>query len=372
MGQFYTKQLGRYGQSLWYDNISRSFIRRGHLAKLIREDNLGGVTSNPTIFMKAIAEGKDYDEDIRRLGKGGKAPEEVVHALMVGDIREAADVLRNVYDVTEGKDGYFSLECIPRLAYETQATIDEARGLFKEVDRPNVMIKVPGTPQGAAAVKDLITRGININITLLFSPEQYRRVAEAYIEALGERRQAEQGLHDVHSVASFFLSRIDTAVDKRLDDLLAAAPAPGKADIAVLRGETAVAVAKVTYSIFRQLFFTEPFTHLEEQGATIQRPLWASTGTKDPAYSDVKYVEALIGPHTVNTVPQATLDAFRDHGLAAETITANIEEAPGRLEKVRALGIDLDQILEQLQVDGVKAFIESYDALVNAVKRKMA
>lgn len=363
-----TKVVGDFGQSLWYDNISRGIVRGGWLAAMINDDGLGGVTSNPTIFMKAIAEGSEYDEDIRSLKRDGISDEEIVHILTVGDIREAADVLKPVYERTGGVDGYVSLECNPKLAYDAEGTVSEALSLFEEVKRPNVMIKVPGTPEGIAAVKELLFKGINVNITLLFSPENYRRVAEAYIEALEARDAAGMTLSDVHSVASFFLSRIDNVVDRRLDEMASAEGGGSKPE--GLRGKAAVSVAKVTYSIFGELFFSDRYRALEEKGANIQRPLWASTSTKDPSYSDVKYVEALIGPHTVNTLPQATIDAFRDHGEAGETLTRGLDEALLVLEEIGSLGIDMNGIYDKLQADGVQAFTDSYESLVEAMRKK--
>ncbi len=364
--------VARYGQSIWYDNISRAVLRGGALARMVAEDGIAGVTSNPTIFMKAIAEGGDYDEDIRRLKGAGKTAEEIVHHLTMGDIREAAELLRPVYEKTAGLDGYISLECDPHLAHDAPRTVDEAVRLFREVGRPNLMIKVPGTVEGVAAARELLVRGVNVNITLLFAPEHYRRVAVAYIEALEARRASGQPPGTINSVASFFLSRIDTVVDLRLNELAAAAPAGDRERFTAARGQAAVAVAKVTYGIFRELFLGDRFRRLAEAGAAIQRPLWASTGTKDPAYSDVKYVEALIGPHTVNTLPQATLDAFRDHGRSGETITAGLEEARGTLSRLAGLGVDLDALMEKLQTDGVKAFVDSWEALKEAVRIKMS
>jgi transaldolase len=372
MGESRAKRVNDFGQSFWYDNISRPILREGLLARLVAQDGIAGVTSNPTIFMKAIAEGSAYDGDIRRLAREGKTAREIVHDLMVGDIREAADILRGVWDASGGADGYVSLECDPHLAHDAKATIAEGELLAREVGRPNLMIKVPGTPQGLPAVRELLARGINVNITLLFAPENYRQVALAYLEALEIRSRASLPLAGLHSVASFFLSRIDTAVDARLKALAVAAGGSEGERIGRLRGETAIAVAKVTYAIFGELFTSGSFRALAGRGGSIQRPLWASTGTKDPSYSDVRYVETLIGPHTVNTLPQATLDAFRDHGRAAETITAGLEDARRLLAQVEALGIRLEDVCGALQRDGVQSFIDSFDALVSAVQQKMA
>jgi transaldolase len=363
------KLLGRQGQSLWYDNISRAVIRGGALAAMVAE-GVGGVTSNPTIFQKAIAEGRDYDGDILRLHTAGKPAEAIVQTLIIGDIREAADILRPVWNATAGVDGYVSIECNPHLANDTRATIEEAVHLFAEVGRPNVMIKIPGTDAGLPAVREVLARGINVNITLLFSPAYYRRTAEAYLDALDDLARDGRPLAGVHSVASFFISRIDSAVDKSLDSQAASAKGDRTTRLQEGRGKAAVAVAGETYAIFRELFRSDRFTALAARGANIQRPLWASTGTKDPAYPDVKYVDALIGPHTVNTVPQATLDAFRDHGTVAETITAAMQGAPAILRELADLGIDLDAVYSKLQAEGVRSFIESWDALVAAMARK--
>ena len=365
-----TRGVGAYGQSLWYDNISREVLRGGKLSAMIRDDGVAGVTSNPTIFMKAIAEGTDYDEDIRRLAAPGRSAEEITQELMIGDIREAADILKPVFEKTEGKDGYVSLEVSPDLAYDAAGTVREATRFFEVVDRPNIMIKVPGTEEGAGAVRDILAEGINVNITLLFSPEHYRRVALAYIDALERRQSGGLELGNVHSVASFFLSRIDNVIDPRLDRLAGAVGEEAAETVRRLRGEAAVAVARVTYGIFRQLFFSDRFQKLAVAGGNIQRPLWASTGTKDPSYSDVKYVEALIGPYTVNTLPQSTIDAFRDHGRAAETVTAGLEEAGRALEDLESFDIRLEDIYADLQEAGVKAFADSYQALVKAVGEK--
>jgi transaldolase len=372
MVQSNAASVRRFGQSFWYDNISRSILDSGRLAAMVTDDGIAGVTSNPTIFMKAVEEGAEYDADIRLLAGQGRSVEETVLRLTADDIRRAADILRPVWNASGGDDGYVSLECDPHLAHDHPGTVREAARLRGEVDRPNLMIKVPGTARGALAVRELIAGGTNVNVTLLFSPDQYRRVAEAYLEGLEDRLARGLPLAEVRSVASFFLSRIDTVIDRLLDDRIRNHPDEGRRrQAAALRGEAAIAVAKVTYGIFGELFGSERFRRLREAGGRIQRPLWASTGTKDPAYSDVKYVEGLVGPHTVNTLPQATLDAFRDHGRAEETLTRGLAESGATLASLEGLGIALDPVYRTLQEDGVRAFIESWESLLATVRRKM-
>ncbi len=363
------QEIGRFGQSIWYDNISRAVIRRGILARMVSEDGVSGVTSNPTIFMKAIAETADYDDDIRRLAAAGHDAPSIVRMLMVGDIREACDILRSVFDRTAGNDGFVSLECDPGLAHDAAATVVQAIDLAGSVDRPNLMIKVPGTAAGLPAVTELIARGINVNVTLLFSPGHYQAQAEAFLNGLEKRAAAGLPLAGIRSVASLFLSRIDTVVDSRLGEI-APTVLPGGPDAPALRGKAAVATARAAYSRFGELFAPGRFGALAALGAVRQRPLWASTGTKDKRYSDVKYVEELIGPETVNTVPQATLDAFRDHGVAAATLMPGCSDNEHVLERLADLGIDMEAVWQGLQDDGVRAFSESFDALVGAISKK--
>lgn len=366
-----TQQLKTCGQSLWLDNIQRRELYDGTIRKFIDEDGVCGITSNPTIFLKAVSKSLDYDEQIGALARGGKTAAEIYHRITIDDIREAGRLLFPVYEKTGGEDGFVSIELNPQQAFDTQQSIAEAVAILAEINMPNIMVKVPGTPQGASAVKSLITRGCNVNITLLFSPEQYRSVARAYIEGLEERMKQGFDLKAVHSVASFFLSRIDTSVDKRIDELfLAAHDAGQKVTIHELRGRTAIAVAQVTYAIFKELFFSARFKALQERGAHLQRPLWASTSTKDPHYSDVKYVEALIGSHTINTLPPETISAFRDHGVAKPAIEQGIDAAPETLSKIEAAGISLTSIYQALQSDGVRAFEKSYLDLLRAIQEK--
>src|SRR4051812_18037201 len=358
------KELLRYGQSIWLDYIHRKLIRTGELKKLIAEDGLRGMTSNPTIFEKAIAHGTDYDETFKAaLADNPKiATGDIYERLVIEDIRAAADVLRPVYDETGGADGFVSIEVSPHLANDTDGTIAEARRLKKDVGRPNVMIKVPATPAGIPAIETLTAEGVNVNITLMFSMSHYEAVARAYVRGL--ERAADP--HAISSVASFFVSRVDTLVDPQLEKI-------GTPEALALRGKLAIANSKAVYRRFEEIFHGEGFAALKSRGARVQRPLWASTGTKNPAYSDVLYVENLIGPDTVNTLPPATIDAFRDHGAASgATVKENLHEAMAVLGKAAKLGIDLEAVGKKLQDDGVAAFIKSFDDLAAALEKKRA
>lgn len=355
-------QLQHQGQSVWLDYIRRGLIEGGEFERMVKEDGLRGLTSNPTIFMKAITGSDEYDRQIEELVTSNPhiRASELYEAIAVADIRAAADVLRPVFDQTDGADGYVSLEVSPDLAYDTPGTIDEARRLWTVVDRPNLMIKVPATKEGIPAIESLLAEGININITLMFSIHHYEAVAQAYLRALGK---VDDPRHTA-SVASFFVSRITTMVDQALDEL-------GTEEAKSLKGKIAVANAKVTYQRFRDIFHGEPFENLKQSGARVQRVLWGSTGTKNPEYSDVLYVEELIGPETVNTMPPDTLNAFRDHGkVRGATLLENVDEARSRLDKLADLGIDLDAITEQLQRDGVKKFKDPFDELFEALEEK--
>ncbi len=356
------KELEKCGQSIWLDYIRRSLMTSGELGRLIREDGLRGVTSNPTIFEKAISGSKDYDDALRlRLGEDPHADAAVLFEMLaIEDIQKAADAFRPVYESTQGADGFVSLEVSPRLAHDTEGTLAEARRLWKALDRPNVMIKVPATPEGIFAIAALIGEGINVNITLMFSLAHYEAVAQAYLRGLERASEPQR----VASVASFFVSRVDTAVDRKLEEI-------GTPEALALRGQAAVANAKMVYRRFREIFNAESFAALRERGARVQRPLWASTGTKNPAYSDVLYVEELIGTDTVNTVPPATLDAFGDHGrVRGSTVEEGQAEAEGTLSRLAKLGIDLDVITENLQADGVGSFAASFEQLLGALEEK--
>lgn len=353
-------EVQKYGQSIWYDNVQRGMLVSGEMAQLI-DWGVAGVTSNPTIFEKAINGSNDYDADLQALLQQGLDATAIYEALALEDIRQTADLLRPVYEKTDGKDGYVSLEVRPDLAHDTPNTISEARRLFAALDRPNVMIKVPSTPAGVPAIEVLIAEGININVTLIFSLLHYEAVARAFLSGLEQRAAAGSPLKTVASVASFFLSRIDTAVDREL----------GRLGVAELQGKIALASAKVAYSRFCDIFAGSRWDVLAAGGASAQRPLWASTGTKNPAYSDTLYVDNLIGPHTVNTVPPATLDAFREHGRLALTLEQGLAEARGDLQRLVELGIDLDAITQKLQDDGVAAFASSYDTLIASIEAKI-
>lgn len=358
------KELLAQGQSVWLDYIRRDLIRTGELKRLVEEDGIRGVTSNPTIFEKAIAGSTDYDDTLRALLT--KDPKTDVgnlyERLAIEDIQMAADVLRVVYDETGGADGYVSFEVSPHLAHDTQATIKEAKRLRAAVERPNVMIKVPATPEGIPAIEELIADGVNVNITLMFSMSHYEAVARAYIRGLGRCAEPSK----VASVASFFVSRVDTMVDRALETL-----ATAQARAKTLLGKIAIANSKLVYHRFLEIFHGEGFAALSQRGARAQRPLWASTGTKNPAYSDVLYVENLIGADTVNTLPPETLDAFKDHGkVPGETVTDSLDDAAAALGWLKALGINLETITEKLQQDGVAAFAASFDQLLGALAKK--
>ena len=355
------KQLQDYGQSIWLDYIRRDLLTGGGLKRLRDEDGLRGVTSNPTIFEKAIAGSSDYDESLRSmLAKDPHAAaEKLFDQLEIEDIQMAADILRPAYDETEGGDGFVSMEVPASMAHDTAATIREAQRLWRAVVRPNVMIKVPATPEGIPAIEELIAEGINVNITLMFSLGHYEAVAAAYLRGLRRNRNPAK----VTSVASFFVSRVDTMVDSALEKL-------GTPEALALRGKIAIANSKRVYRRFKEIFLGTAFSEFQRRGARLQRPLWASTSTKNPAYRDVLYVEELIGPHTVNTLPPATVDAFRDHGKVANTLDAGEQEAEEALARLAQVGIDLNQITEQLSVDGVGAFDKSMRQLLDTLREK--
>ena len=352
-------QLSELGQSIWYDNIQRGMLKNGEFEDLIAAGVLG-VTSNPTIFDKAISGSADYDRSLMEFITAGFDLDTIYEKLVLEDIGAAADHLRTVYERTNGLDGYVSVEVRPTLANDTQATIEEARRLFNTLDRPNIMIKVPATPEGIPAIETLISEGININVTLMFSLKHYESVANAYLAGLEQRAASGEDVSHIASVASFFVSRVDTAVDKALDDLGSTS----------LKGKIAIANSKAAYMRFRQLFSGERWSKLAAAGARVQRPLWASTGTKNPDYADTLYIDSLIGPDTVNTVPPATLDAFRDHGQVEPTLETGIDLALTQLEELSELGINLDSITEKLQEDGVISFAASFTSLMENLSAK--
>jgi transaldolase len=357
------------GQSVWMDFIRRGMIVSGELKHMVEEDGLRGVTSNPSIFDKAIAETDDYNEAILALTHEGKSAEEMYDALTVEDIRMTADLFRPVYDRMDGRDGFVSLEVSPHLAHDTDGTIAEARRLWKAVDRPNVLIKVPGTMEGLPAIRRLISEGININVTLLFGLPRYRLVADAYISGLEDRCSGGNTLKHVASVASFFLSRIDVLVDSMLDKISAAGGRDAE-QAASIKGQTAIACARIASEIHKEIFPEERFRSLVSYGARPQRLLWASTSTKNPEYSDVKYIEPLIGPDTINTMPLETIDAYRDHGNPAPRLDEGIHEAHRTLKVLAGLGIDIDAVTQQLEDEGVDKFIKPYDKLMNTLREK--
>src|SRR4051794_16791557 len=368
------KALEAHGQAVWLDFLARGFIAKGDLKKLIERDGVKGVTSNPSIFEKAIGSSDEYDGAIGKALKTGDRPvAELFEQLAIQDIQNAADVLRPVYDRLGGADGFVSLEVSPYLAMDTKATVVEAERLWKEVDRKNLMVKVPATAEGLPAIEQLIGEGVSINITLLFSQNVYVEVAEAYLAGLEKHVAGGGDPSHVASVASFFVSRIDSAVDKELDDKIAKANDPAaKARLEALKGKVAIANAKMAYQEYKKLFAGPRWQKLQAKGAKPQRLLWASTGTKNKAYSDVLYVEELIGRDTVNTVPPATLDAFRDHGKLRDSLEENIEDARAVLAGLEKSGTSLDAITAELVRDGVKLFADAADKLYGAVAHKRA
>ena len=352
------KQLHDFEQSIWLDLIDRQLMNSGSLQRLISEDGVRGLTSNPAIFEKAISGSSDYDDDIRQLAREGKSNEAIFYGVAISDIQRAADMFEPVFgEEVKGADGYVSLEVSPRLALDTDGTIEQAKQLWKAVDRPNVMIKIPGTEAGLPAIQQAIAEGININVTLLFGLERYEAVTDAYIAGLEERAAKGLPINTIASVASFFLSRIDVLIDPMLDQ-------KGAAD---LKGEVAIASAKKAYEIYKRVFGSDRFQKLRDKGATPQRLLWASTGSKNPAFSDVKYVEALIGPKTVNTLPLETLEAYRDHGQPEARLEQDIDHATQVLARVKEVGIDLLAITTQLETEGIDKFIKPYDKLLAAI-----
>jgi transaldolase len=361
--------IQQFGQSIWLDFIDRGMIKSGKLKKLIDEDGIRGVTSNPKIFKDAISEDAEYESDIRSLAQENKSTEEIYQALAIDDIRKTADLFRPLFDASDGRHGFVSLEVNPHLARNIEGTLEEARRLYSALDRPNVLIKVPGTLEGLTCIRQLISEGININVTLLFGLPRYREVAEAFIAGMEARSRKNQSLAQVASVASFFLSRIDVLVDPLLEKIIKSGGA--KADQARrLRGQIAIASARQAYQIYKEIFKEQRFRTLAQQGARPQRVLWASTGTKNPDYSDVKYVEALIGPETVNTMPMKTIDAFRDHGNPASRLEEGLEKTADMFNTLGELDIDIDEQTRQLEEEGIRKFNEPYDSLMATLEKK--
>jgi len=352
-------ELANLGQAAWFDYIRRSLITSGELTSLI-DQGIRGVTSNPTIFEKAIAGSIDYDEDLKNLVAAGKTIREIYETLVLWDIAHTADLFRTLYESTDGLDGYVSIEVSPTLAYDTEKTIQEARRLFRTLDRPNVMIKVPATKQGIPAIETLIAEGINVNVTLLFSVKRYEEAAWAYISGLEKHLHSGKDLSSIASVASFFVSRVDTSLDSALESI-------GNTE---LQGKIAIANAKIAYEFFTRIFSSTRWKTLAQRGARVQRLLWASTGTKDPTYPDTLYVDELIGPHTINTVPPATLQAFLDHGTAQSTLANDLSSAHSQVNRLGALGIDLDAVTDNLEREGVKSFAASFESLMMSIRNK--
>ena len=364
------QELNNYGQSFWVDYILRSMIMSGKLDMHIKEDGVRGITSNPAIFMKAISETDEYKESINSLSFQYKDAKSIYEQLAIHDIQSTADSLRTVYDQTNKLDGYVSLEVSPHLARDTSGTLDEARRLWKAVAKENLMVKVPATPEGIPAIEQLISEGINVNVTLLFSQDAYEQVAKAYIAGLEKRSAGGQPLDHVASVASFFISRIDSAIDNLLDEKLKTANNNDeKSQLQGLMGKVAIANAKVTYQRFKEIFSGDQWQALADKGAQTQRVLWASTSTKNPDYRDVMYVEELIGSQTVNTIPPPTALAFRDHGKLRKSLTEGVEEARETMEKLAQAGITMKDVTDRLLEEGVVLFAEAFDKLLDAVEK---
>jgi transaldolase len=355
------QEIEALGQSIWIDNLNRDLLDEGTMARLVEEDGISGVTSNPTIFEKGMGSSDRYDDAFREVAEEIDDPQELFERLALGDVRDAADLLRPVFERTEGQDGYVSFELPAALANDAEGSIEQALRLRDVIDRDNVLIKVPGTEAGVRAFEELTARGVNVNVTLLFAVERYRAIAEAFISGLERRLDAGEPIDRSASVASFFVSRVDTKVDKALEEL-------GRDD---LHGKAAVANAKLAYEAFRELFSGERWERLAAAGANVQRPLWASTSTKNPDYPDTLYVDELIGPDTVNTMPDATIEAARDHAKPERTVDRDVEAAHALIRELQEVGVDLDDILlRQLVDEGVKAFADSYESLLETLERK--
>jgi transaldolase len=354
------KSIQDLGQSIWLDFFDRKIMDSGKLKKLIKDDGVSGVTANPSIFEKAISSSSDYDEDITEFSKQKGSNDDIFINLAVRDIKRATDFFKSAYQKTNGTDGFVSLEVSPYLAHDTEGTIKQARGLWKAVDRKNLMIKIPGTAEGLPAIRKCISEGININITLLFGLPRYKQVTDAYISGLEDRIKANQPIDQIASVASFFLSRIDVLIDPLLEEK----------GLGKVKGEVAIASAKKAYEIYKEVFNSERFKKLEAKGAKRQRVLWASTSSKDPSFSDVKYVEALIGPQTINTIPIETLEAFNDHGKAESHLEDDLNKATHLLAQLEEKGIDINAITQQLEDEGIEKFNKAYDKLLEAIENQ--
>ncbi|MFL5565491.1 MAG: transaldolase [Gemmatimonadaceae bacterium] len=370
MGKNRLQELHDVGQSIWLDSIDRRMLHDGELDRRIREDALTGMTSNPTIFQKALSSSNAYDEQITDAEDKGLTNWELFELLETTDVRDACKHFAGVYSLSRGNDGYVSIEVSPGVSNSADASVEEARRLWAAVDCPNLMVKVPGTPEGAVAVRRLIAEGINVNITLLFAIEAHERVIDAYIAGLEDRLSAGQPIDGLASVASFFVSRVDTEVDKRLDALIAKASGAEKERIKMLKGRAAIANAKLAYRLFRQKFSGPRWEALAKEGARLQRPLWASTSTKNPAYRDVYYVEDLIGPETVDTMPLETITAFLDHGRIDRTLDRDFTAAHEAIRAVEAQGISMKRVTDELIDEGVASFGKSFDELIETIESK--
>ena len=359
------------GQSIWLDNIDRTMLHNGDLERRIAEDSLTGMTSNPTIFEKALAEGTAYDDQLSTAHPGA-SPQELFELVETTDVQRACDLFAGVYSSTRGSDGYVSIEVSPGVANDHNATVAEARRLWEKVDRPNVMVKVPGTEEGALAVRQLISEGINVNITLLFSLAAHESVIDAYMAGLEDRIKAGQPIDHIFSVASFFVSRVDTEIDKRLDEMVKSANPSDRDRLKMLKGRAAIANAKLAYRLFRRKFDEQKWKDIADRGGRVQEPLWASTSVKNPIYRDVMYVEDLIGPDTVNTMPPGLIDAFRDHGDVQRTVDKRYGAAEGLLREIAAVGISLDEVTAKLLSDGLASFGKSFDSLTAGIEKKMS
>lgn len=362
-------RVAKLKQSLWLDNIQRRQLKNGELAAMIERGDIRGMTSNPSIFHAAITKSDDYTATLSELANSGQSAEDIYEHLAVEDIQAAADLFRPLYDETEGEDGYVSLEVSPYLAYDTEKTIAEAKRLWDWVNRPNLMVKIPATPPGLPAITETLANGINVNVTLIFSQSRYMEVMDAHLSGLEKRLQAGHPINGIASVASFFVSRIDSKVDKKLEEIMRQ-EGPNAAVAASLRGRLAIANAKLAYEKFKEVCRSDRATALKAHGAQMQRPLWASTSTKNPAYPDTIYLDELIGPNTVNTVPPATLEAFIDHGTVRQTLESNLPRASQAFEELRTVGILFQQVTQELEEEGVKAFEDSFTALLKAIEEK--
>jgi transaldolase len=364
-------ELEALGQSIWLDDIDRGQLRSGSFRRLIDEDGLSGATGNPTIFEHAITHSSTYDEQMKQLITEGKGAQEIYEALAMTDVKMVAGLLRPTYDRTSGQDGFVNIEVSPYLAHDTEGTLGEVRRFWETIDRPNLMVKIPATPAGIPAIRQALTEGININITLIFSIENYLQVAEAYLSALEERSARGQDIGRIASVASFFVSRVDVLVDKLLEDKMKAALASVEQEkLKALQGRTAIANARLAYQEFKRLFSGSRFAALNQGRARVQRPLWASTSTKNPAYRDVLYVEELIGPETVNTMPLTTIESFREHGRVRLSLEDHLAEAQAELARLENAGIHYTQVTRQLQEEGVQKFIDSFQKLFACIDKK--